>query len=152
MDKWNNIKYFYFKYWLGILDKKQFLDWINPLLKNTKEDLQEIYPHINFSKNNIENSIKNIVQMLYPNFEIHSNEGQNIAKLITIEYSRKYLDKKIMPFEFCKLINQLDANFLEQSDWLGNLWNECDYCDETWTHLNSETLNLEVKNNLDELI
>lgn len=75
-----------------------------------------------------------------------------------------FLSKEFSVQELCKLVDSLDTVFAirlpketgiyDQSPrtslmvnfpWLGNLWNSCDWCDESWTFDNSQPLVAEAQ-------
>lgn len=71
-----------------------------------------------------------------------------------------FLAQELSVQSLCKLVNLLDAVFVidagkdmgskESSPfynipWLGDLWNSCDWCDETWTFDKSPHLVLEAR-------
>lgn len=65
-----------------------------------------------------------------------------------------FLAKKISVQILCKLVENLDATFnvhlscypnpspLGESEkwWMGNLWNNCDWCEDSWTYENCPAL------------
>lgn len=54
-----------------------------------------------------------------------------------------YLAQKIVPLQICTLIQKIESamievgqlspeNIIYYPSWLGDLWNQCDWCDESW--------------------
>jgi hypothetical protein len=93
-------------------------------------------------------------------FEVGSWDALPYAKAAFKKILAAFLAKKIKPNELCRLVHELDIAYavgaansmqppkskVEQDmSWLGNLWNCCDWCDETWTLENSEHLVKEVQ-------
>ena len=69
---------------------------------------------------------------------------------------KEYLDNQILPLSICNLIMDIEVAFLSASrglpeniadypEWLGSLWNACDWCDESWTFENSPHLETEIQ-------
>jgi hypothetical protein len=69
-------------------------------------------------------------------FEPVSEEGIEYAKLVLQSEIQKFLNREKSAAAFCSFINHLDAQYVGEfyyPTWLGELWNCCDYCDDTWT-------------------
>lgn len=93
-------------------------------------------------------------------FETGSWEAFPYAKAAFGKVLESFLAKKISPMALCKIVRELDsayvvgtANFLGKSNsdpndnakWLFDMWNSCDWCDDSWTFENSEHLVREAK-------
>ena len=74
-----------------------------------------------------------------------SADGESFARSILATHLRRFLAREISPHELCKIVWAIDNKYLDARpmvdesvtyypDWLGGLWNACDWCDETWTH------------------
>ncbi len=71
-----------------------------------------------------------------------SEQGEIWSKELLASYCGELLIGKITPYRFCSLIQQFDYSFLglhEEEEgkiyypeWLGDLWNQCDWCEESW--------------------
>ena len=142
-----------FEYWAGVGSKLDLEAW-------AESELRKDVPHadacemFNLSEEEAEkNSIRLAAEVL--NFEPVSEKGEKWAKVLLKQYCKKLLSEEITPFEFCRLVQVFDANFLglrtlengslEYPAWLGDLWNNCDWCDETWSLSNSTHLEAEAR-------
>jgi hypothetical protein len=75
---------------------------------------------------------------LIPNANDNTPHELKIAREI-----KRLLNRVIPPFQFCKIVNSLDASLSDSGrypKWLGELWNACDWCDESWTLENQKHL------------
>ena len=137
-----------FEYWAGVGSKTDFEAWAVSELRK-EEPHPDACEMFNLSEEEAEKqSIRLSAEIL--NFEPVSEKGEEWAKELLMEYCEKLLNEKITPFEFCRLVEVFDVNFLgirthedgslEYPEWLGDLWNNCDWCDETWTLSNSPHL------------
>ncbi|MCX2746149.1 hypothetical protein OO013_19880 [Mangrovivirga sp. M17] len=154
MKELESLKYFYFKIWLDIFNPIEFKQWINTFLQ--KENLpKHIFPLVNLNDGHEITTIHNLVDEFYPDFNPLSKEGELFAIKILLEESNKYLNREITPLEFCKLFFHLEANFNglleEYPEWLGDLFEECDYCDESWNFNNRPDLATEIERNIEVL-
>jgi hypothetical protein len=66
-----------------------------------------------------------------------------------LEYEMEYLAtllkrRELTPMQFCKRIQEIEAQVLDHRMryplWLGEAWDACDWCDESWTVENSPWL------------
>ena len=65
-----------------------------------------------------------------------ANEVTPIRMKLAFEAER-LLKKQLRPLEFCKMVAEFEAYLLDRASvecpqWIGDLWNACDWCDETW--------------------
>lgn len=84
-------------------------------------------------------------------FEPWSDAAQPLAVAALERALRRYVAHEIDPATLCRLVDDLDAAFLDKPPlpnldrWMGDLWNCCDWCDATWTfdkvpHLEAEAV------------
>lgn len=82
-----------------------------------------------------------------------------IAKLL-ITVATRYLNGELKPLDVCRLVDKIDSGFLGvprglpdkiayYPEWLGSLYNSCDWYDETWTANNSTHLAENLKTQID---
>ncbi len=142
-----------FEYWAGVGSKTDLEAW-------AEDELRKEEPHpdacemFNLSEEEAEKqSLRLAADIL--KFHPISEKGEKWAKDLLNRYCEKLLNEEIAPFEFCRLVQLFDANFLgmrtlengspEYPEWLGDLWNNCDWCDESWNLSNSPHLAEEAK-------
>ncbi|MEX1366676.1 MAG: hypothetical protein AB1Z98_26355 [Nannocystaceae bacterium] len=85
-----------------------------------------------------------------PGFRIDSDEGIRACKTLLKQQIDRLHAEQIAPYAFCRFICALEAYYLDNAseidgaipypDFLGDLWNACDWCDESWTLDNAEDL------------
>jgi hypothetical protein len=142
-----------FEFWSGIGSKSDLEDW-------AEEQLRKDDPHpdacelFNLSDEDAEKESIRLAKEI-AGFSPTSEQGEKWAQELLSEYCQKLLDEEITPLQFCNLVNQFDGGFLGARDigeglayypeWLGDLWNNCDWCDESWDLANSPHLAEEAK-------
>ena len=82
-----------------------------------------------------------------PEFRINSDEGLLICRAELKRQIRLLLDRQVTPSSFCRFFNSMESELvigfdLDPGDvaFLGNLFNACDWCDDTWTLENAPYL------------
>jgi len=90
-----------------------------------------------------------------------SEQGEIWAKELLASYCDELLKGKITPYCFCSLIQLFDGSFLGLQEveegktyypeWLGDLWNQCDWCEEYWELINFPRLAAEAEKVLKSL-
>ena len=76
----------------------------------------------------------------FPEFSIDSVEGLAACRAELKRQSGLLLDRQITPNTFCQFFNSMESELVISLDlsadevaFLGDLFNACDWCDETWT-------------------
>ena len=76
----------------------------------------------------------------FPEFCIDSFEGLAACKAELKRQIVLLLDRQITPSTFCQFFNSMESELVISSDlsadevaFLGDLFNACDWCDDTWT-------------------
>lgn len=142
-----------FEFWAGAGIKSDLEDWaVSELRKDEPHpDACELFGLTDDGAE--KESIRLAEEIL--DFKPVSEKGAEWAKEMLVEYCEKLLKEEITPVKFCGLVQLFDANFLgirtledgslEYPAWLGDLWNNCDWCDESWSLENSPQLVKEAK-------
>lgn len=148
-----NVKRITMEFWCGVGNLKESDAWADSELLNNPDPHLDTCEIFNKSEEEVENILLNIVKDKY-DFEPVSEEGEEIAIEILNDLSELLLNEEITPRKFCLVVSRLEANFIdfrridertfEYPPWLGDLWNQCDWCDESWTNSNSPHLISEV--------
>ncbi len=83
----------------------------------------------------------------FPDFQIGTEEDLEPCKAELKRQIGLLLDRQITPSNFCKFFNSMEVHLISDSEFtpdevafLGNLYNCCDWCDDTWTLENSPHL------------
>lgn len=90
-------------------------------------------------------------------FHPWSDAARPFALTILQKQLHRYLAQEISPSMLCRLVDDLDAAFLDKQDpagfegWMGNLWNCCDWCNDSWTFENVPSLRDEAVSVLQKL-
>lgn len=90
--------------------------------------------------------------LTYPDFRIDSHEGAMASSVFLKEQCKHLISGQISPVAFCTFFNYFESFFsfsveTGQYDppYWGDLWNCCDWCDDSWTPENSPHLIDEAK-------
>ena len=142
-----------FEYWAGIGSKADLESWAETELRK-EEPYPDACEMFNLSDDEAKKQSLRLAEEIIK-FKPVSEKGEKWAKELLRQYCEKLLNEEIAPFEFCRLVQLFDASFLgmrtlddgslEYPDWLGDLWNNCDWCDETWNCSNSPHLIKEAR-------
>ncbi len=142
-----------FEFWAGVGCKSDLEDWAEDQLKKDSPhpDACELFNLSNDEAKEKSIWLANEILGFSPTSEL----GEKWAKELLTLYCKKLLNEEVKPIEFCNLVNQFDGGFLNARDigeglayypeWLGELWNCCDWCDESWLLSNSPHLAEEAK-------
>jgi hypothetical protein len=83
----------------------------------------------------------------FPKFSIDGGEGLLTCRAELKRQIRLLLDRQITPSTFCSFFNSMESALVIDFDlsphdvaFLGDLYNACDWCDETWTLENAPYL------------
>ncbi len=142
-----------FEYWSNFGSKQDLEDWAEIELRkdNPHPDACEL---LSLNPLDAEKySLKLAHELL--GFHPVSELGEKYAKELLVVCGEKLLKGEISPSRFCRLVTTYDLSFLgmhrlengdlEYPEWLGDLWNSCDCCDESSSLSNSPHLVAEVK-------
>ena len=149
------------EFWLGVGDLSEIIIWAE--LANA--DSGEVHPNVwelyAFHEHEEATLILCKIAKDVNDFSPNSWAAKPYAINTLKKALSQFLNKKIPVTSLCSLINTLDANFitndfagqprpqrlqnLDKLDWLGDLWNCCDWCDEHWNYENSFHLVAQAK-------
>ncbi len=154
----DQLKRLTFKYWCNIFDVDELHFWMNFEMENNPSPHPDMYDLNAKEPHEAVKILLRIAKETY-NFDPVSDEGIEIGKKVFQELGEHYLKREVTPQKLCHVIQHLDSNFLrfkiDQSEypicWWGDLWNCCDWYDETWIHENSTHIDEELKKVLSDL-
>ena len=149
----SNISRIAFEFWSGIGNVETLEKWAEAELKkeNPHPDACDLFGLVEAEAERISLVLAEEIEGFTP----VSEQGEIWAKEILANFCEMVLSEKISPNKFCHLVQGYDANFLglrenaagelEYPVWLGDLWNACDWCDESWSISNSPHLKQEIE-------
>lgn len=142
------------EFWYEIADIEEAVAWVDSIYKIEGEvhplmwDFlsPQSYPRIKYLAEKISGDING--------FEVGSRESLPYAQAALLKAIIMLRNQELSVQKFCNMVSLLDCDYNlffpleseridEESDWhgwLGNLWNCCDWCDESWNHSNSSHL------------
>ncbi|WP_228133118.1 hypothetical protein [Alkanindiges illinoisensis] len=85
-----------------------------------------------------------IIQNIDPTFSYNCIEAEILAAHYFLTILNDYLTGKIKPSDLCRIFSNIEIGFLDAPrnlsidvlyypEWIGSLYDACDWCDETWT-------------------
>lgn len=80
------------------------------------------------------------IDAAFPEFRVDSDEGLAFCRAELKRQIGLLLDRRITPSSFCQFFNSMEDKLVISSDlstdevgFMGDLFNACDWCDDTWT-------------------
>lgn len=144
--------------WYDHIDLEMVKEWVYSYIMNNDVLPEELFELLDADKYNLENSLLKLATSLSQNFSHQSIEAELLSAQLLIKVASRYLDGRATPMDVCRVIRKIDEGFLDAPrglpdnvayypNWLGNLYNSCDWCDDTWTYANAPHLkkNLETQ-------
>lgn len=103
-----------------------------------------------------------LIQATDPSFSVDCVEAEVLAAHYFLNILARYQFGEIRPFELCRIFNNIEIGFMGAArnlpvniayypTWMGNLYNACDWCDETWTLEDNPHLLIEVEKQIQNI-
>ena len=144
-------------WFLGVSQEKidqwviQYVEEVHPIID---EEIFELLDCITVGDS--ENLLLSLAQKKIPNFSETSEEIENLSAKLLLKNLQSYLKEEISPNVLCRMIVNMECTFLGAPrsmptgvayypEWLGDLWNACDWCEDSWTFENSPHLASKVE-------
>ncbi|WP_180124369.1 hypothetical protein [Acinetobacter sp. YH12097] len=123
--------------------RKKLIEYIDNN-ENTPAELLELYP-------NYEPLLLSVIQIKDSEFSSNCLEAEILAAKFFLDVLADYKNGNLNPLKLCKIFSNLEKGFLDAPrglenniayypEWIGDLYDACDWCDETWTIENSPHL------------
>lgn len=107
-------------------------------------------------------SLFELIQATDPSFSVDCVEAEVLAAHYFLNILARYQFGEIRPFELCRIFNNIEIGFMGAArnlpvniayypTWMGNLYNACDWCDETWTLEDNPHLLIEVEKQIQNI-
>lgn len=61
-----------------------------------------------------------------PTFSFRASTSEHQARLFLLDRLKSYIEEKCRPYDLCKMAGAIENTF-DFPDWLGELWNACDW-------------------------
>jgi len=148
------LEYLVVSHWLDIANADHVHTWVLHEIETNPAHESSLYPLLAYQHPETQKMLERLLQSRNSTFDLHTSEGETILKEMLCEQIELLLHHTISPLLFCTFIQQLESLYLDTSqpvngqitypDFLGDLWNACDWCDATWTIENAEYLQEEA--------
>lgn len=155
MHKYDDVTQLVVACMFNVATKEDLESWLDTFIKScdsTDPEIFDIYCH-DVAKERAR--FVDYFQKVHPKFEIGSAEGIRACKTVLLHQIQLLQIREIAPSSFCRFIFELETSLLDNAipvegvipypDFLGDLWNACDWCDASWTLDNSDYLRDESK-------
>jgi len=142
------------KLWYGHIDSDSVRQWAYDFIRDNDDIPEEYFDLLDADKYSQETLLLSLVRQSEPGFNSQSVEAEISAAEYLIDLAEQYLIGNIEPIKICDIVQKIDSGFLGAPrnlpkgiayypEWLGDLYNSCDWCDESWSfdskpHLKSE--------------
>nr|WP_317200913.1 hypothetical protein [uncultured Psychrobacter sp.] len=138
------IEEIFVKTWLDEVDVEAIKEWAYIFIDRNDDIPQEVFELLEAKKYDYENLILNTASVLNEYFSPQSLNNEILAAKYLVAVATDYLNDETTPMDVCRVITNIDTHFIDAPRdlpdniayypiWLGNLYNSCDWCDETWT-------------------
>jgi hypothetical protein len=72
--------------------------------------------------------LRGAVMRANPHFDIRSADAQACGRRAFFQVCRRYLAEDLPPHELCRLVGPIEQTF-DYPVWLGDFYNQCDWCE-----------------------
>jgi hypothetical protein len=155
------LEYVVVSYWLDMASADQVHAWILHEIETNPEHDPALYQLLAHNHPDTAHTLETLLKTRNSTFHLHTPEGERILQEILQDQIVALLNRTTSPLLFCNFVQRLESLYLDTSPvvdghieyphFLGDLWNACDWCDETWTLDNANYLQEEATNVLKAL-
>lgn len=144
------------EYWYDKVDLDSIKKWVYSYIENNEEAPEEIFDLLDSDEDQVESLLLKLSTKVDSNFSSQSIKAEILAARHLMKIAYKYLNDEATPMDVCRVVNKIDCGFMGASrglpdniayrpDWLGNLYNSCDWCDDSWTNSSAPHLKNELE-------
>ena len=145
-------------YSIGCLDDVELIAWAANYVPESEHfaddhdllELLRLNPKQPGSAANAGKLLRAFVDRIWPGYDLSNPKAEHYAKRFFRNRLEQYLAGECSPWQVCRMIGPIEQLF-DYPDWLGDLYNACDWIEPgvtsaQWPHLESV-----VRETLDEL-
>lgn len=130
--------------WYDQADLESIKKWACSYIENNDDIPEEIFELLDADKYQFESLLLKLSKVIDSDFSPQSIGAELLAAKHLITVASEYLNDEATPMDVCRVVGKIDVGFLGASrglpdniayypEWLGNLYNSCDWCDDIWT-------------------
>lgn len=145
----------------GDYSKEIILKKINEYIENNEIMEIEFFELLDSAVNQA-SLLLQLIQATDPSFSADSVEAEILTARYFLKLLEHYQNGQISPFDLCRIFNNIEIGFMGAArnlpvniayypTWMGNLYNACDWCDETWTLEDNPHLLIEVEKQIQNI-
>ncbi len=148
--------------WYDQVDLESIKKWAYSYIKNNDDIPEEIFELLDADKYQFEGLLLKLSRAMDSDFSPQSISAEILAAKHLIKVASKYLNDEVTPMSVCRVVGKIDGGFLGAPrglpdniayypDWLGNLYNSCDWCDDTWTSSSAPHLKKDLDTQIENI-
>lgn len=149
--------------WYDRKDRNSIIQWAETFVKSHDLIPAEVFEIFDAPEQLLEDILLRLSMTIDSDFSPQSLNTEILAAKYLIESIKKYLNDDTTPIDICRVIRKIDGGFMgaprDLPDniayypyWLGNLYDSCDWCDNTWTMDSAPHLKQDLKSQLPSII
>lgn len=142
--------------WYGNSTDVSIRNFVFDYIEQNENVPDEIFELLDVDSEVQETLLMQIVAASDSDFDSQCVEAEVMAAKLLLEVASDYLVGNVKPSDVCAVINNIDCGFLGAPrglpdkiayypEWLGNLYNSCDWCDGSWTQSNAPHLKRDLQ-------
>lgn len=142
--------------WYDQIDLESIKKWAYSYIENNDDIPEEIFELLDADKYQFEDLLLKLTRTIDSDFSSQSISAEILAAKHLIKVASKYLNDEVTPMDVCRVVGKIDGGFLGADrglpdnvayypNWLGNLYNSCDWCDDTWTNTSAPHLKKDLE-------
>lgn len=142
--------------WYDQIDLESIKHWAYSYIENDDDIPEEMFELLDADKYQFESLLLKMSRVIDSDFSPQSISAELLAAEHLIKTASKYLDGECTPMDVCRVVGKIDGGFLGAPrglpdnvayypSWLGNLYNSCDWCDDTWTNTSAPHLKKDLE-------
>ena len=139
--------------WLGLADTRDIDDWLDAYVARVPSPHPDALELFSLSAEQLTAAFMAFVRNEF-DFEPNSARGSRVARELVARLCQSVLAGTLSVPNFCETVQRLDTTFNEPEaglpypKGLDDLWNGCDWCDETWSLENQPHLRELLENHV----
>lgn len=149
--------------WYDRTDRDSVIQWAKTFVKSHDHVPAEVFEIFDASEQHLKDILLRLSMTIDSEFSPQSLNAEILAAKYLINSINRYLNDEATPIDICRVVRKIDGGFMNAPRdlpdniayypyWLGNLYDSCDWCDNTWTMDSAPHLKQDLKNQLPFII
>ena len=149
--------------WYNRTDRDSVIQWAKTFVKSNDHVPAEAFEIFDAQEQHLKDILLRLAMTIDSEFSPQSLNAEILAAKYLINSINRYLNDEATPIDICRVVRKIDGGFMGAPRdlpnniayypcWLGNLYDSCDWCDNTWTMDSAPHLKQDLKNQLPSII